>query len=331
MQKPTNKIFISYSRHDKDLVFPFVERLERELQEKCWIDLEGIESGSQFEDVIIHAIDGCEILLFMLSEKSLQSEWTKREVYYAEEEQKRIIPVVLDHKGLHGWFKFHFGKIDYIDIHSEERCEKLFTDLRAWLDMPRSADETGTHRQNMSPVGRSVTSDRPKTNGLLSGLFSEDFHPLINMGLALQMTMFVIIFIMLLWMLLFGCLAFYNHLELSHVVLLIIVFFSLYATIQLRTHKSFWLGIIAVLDFVGIYLLGVLSQYLYVNWDTISQLQTPVSMRYQMLYNLGKEMETWNFIGFHPYLFLFVLIHITLICLAFCLKKNGRSGWDQMT
>ena len=49
-------IFISYSRHDKEIVLPFVKSIEQKFGAVCWIDLEGIEYGSQFEDVIVDAI-----------------------------------------------------------------------------------------------------------------------------------------------------------------------------------------------------------------------------------------------------------------------------------
>lgn len=41
-------IFISYSRLDKNIVFPFVKRIEQELNTTCWIDYEGVEGGAQF-------------------------------------------------------------------------------------------------------------------------------------------------------------------------------------------------------------------------------------------------------------------------------------------
>lgn len=127
------EIFVSYSRNDKEIVFPFVSDIDKELQTKCWIDLNGIESGEQFEDVIIRAIDKSKIVLFMLSDSSLESQWTKREVYYAEAEGKRIVPVIIDGKGLRGWCKFHFGNIDYIEISSTEQKVKLIENLRVWL------------------------------------------------------------------------------------------------------------------------------------------------------------------------------------------------------
>ena len=132
-----HEIFISYSRHDKDFVHPFVQQISEAIGKKdcCWIDLKGIESGEEFEDIIIQAIDDCKVVLFMLSNSSLKSKWTKREVYYADGEDKRIVPILIDGQRLRGWFKFHFGNVDFIDIHSEEQKTKLMDNLRKWLEV----------------------------------------------------------------------------------------------------------------------------------------------------------------------------------------------------
>ena len=130
-------IFISYSRLDKNIVFPFVKRIEQELKTTCWIDSEGIESGSQFEEVIVNAIEESKVVLFMLSDNSINSKWTKREVLYAEDEGKRIVPAVVDKKGLRKWFKFHFGNVDYIDINDEGQCDKLLNNLASWIGVER--------------------------------------------------------------------------------------------------------------------------------------------------------------------------------------------------
>lgn len=113
------EIFISYSRKDKAIVLPYVNQITEAVGKDCWIDLKGVESGVEFEEVIIKAIDECQVVLFMLSDSSLLSKWTKREVIYAEDEGKRIIPILVDGNKLRGWFKFHFGNVDFIDIHSE--------------------------------------------------------------------------------------------------------------------------------------------------------------------------------------------------------------------
>lgn len=128
------EIFVSYSRNDKSIVLPFIERISNEVGVNCWIDLSGIESGSKFERKIIDAIDASKIVLFMLSDSSLKSEWTEREVFYADGEKKRIVPILIDGNRLRGWFKFHFGNVDYIDIRSESQKNKLLQNLRTWLN-----------------------------------------------------------------------------------------------------------------------------------------------------------------------------------------------------
>lgn len=152
-------IFISYSRNDKEVVFPFVKRVEKELGSACWIDYKGIESGSQFEEVIVDAIEESKVMLFMLSDNSIESKWTKREVLYAEDDGKRIVPVVVDGRGLRKWFRFHFGNIDYIDIHVEEQCDKLLNDLAVWIGVKRTAMNESTLDKNLKikvSVDRSV-------------------------------------------------------------------------------------------------------------------------------------------------------------------------------
>lgn len=147
-------IFISYSRRDKEVVLPFVDEIDEVVGQNCWIDLNGIESGVEFEEVIMKAIDSCKVVLFMLSDSSLGSDWTKREVYYAESEGKRIVPVLIDGEGLRGWFKFHFGNIDFIDIRSAEQKEKLLRNLSAWLGVEEKANiiksyhNSITHRED---------------------------------------------------------------------------------------------------------------------------------------------------------------------------------------
>ena len=76
-----NPIFVSYSRKDKEIVFPLVQNLESELKVKCWIDRDGIHSGDEFRDKIIQAIDNSEVVLFplILRKKSImQRIQTKR-------------------------------------------------------------------------------------------------------------------------------------------------------------------------------------------------------------------------------------------------------------
>ena len=125
-------IFISYSRADLQQVEPFVKMIEQRANVKCWIDWTGIESGSQFEDVIVRAIDSVEVVLFFISENSINSHYAKLEINYAYNVKKRVVPVILDGGNLRGWFLFKFGAVDFIDIRNQRQCDKLIQNLQEW-------------------------------------------------------------------------------------------------------------------------------------------------------------------------------------------------------
>lgn len=99
-------IFISYSRKDIDEVNLFVNMLQKRIPTlTCWFDITGIESGDEFEEKIIAAIDNSSYVLFILSDNSIQSQWTKDEVMYAKNIGKKVIPILLNGSKLdEGWF-----------------------------------------------------------------------------------------------------------------------------------------------------------------------------------------------------------------------------------
>ena len=128
----TKPIFISYSRADKETVWPFSDLLADRLHANCWIDKEIIEVGQDFVDSIYKGIDECKAVLFMLSDNSIVSEWTRREIVYAQKLNKRIIPVVIDGRGLRGWALEEFERIDFVDISHTESVNKLIKNLKEW-------------------------------------------------------------------------------------------------------------------------------------------------------------------------------------------------------
>ena len=126
-------LFISYSRKDLDEVSALLETIRKEVPGlSVWFDINGIESGDDFEDKIISAIDDSSYLMFALSDNSLESEWTKAEVMYAKNTGKKVIPVLLKGAKLKKWFLFKFGTIDCIDSTSSIQMEKLCQNLSDW-------------------------------------------------------------------------------------------------------------------------------------------------------------------------------------------------------
>lgn len=94
------RIFISYKRADKEKVFTIKEEIESALGERCWIDIDGIESDAQFKNVIISAINDCEIVLFMYSKThskivDFEKDWTVRELNFASKKTNALFLLIL--------------------------------------------------------------------------------------------------------------------------------------------------------------------------------------------------------------------------------------------
>lgn len=132
------RIFISYKRVDKDKVFHLKDRIEAITGEKCWIDLDGIESDAQFKNIIIKAISMSEIVLFMYSKahsqiQDFERDWTVRELNFAAFKKKRIVFVNLDRSALTDDFAFDFAAKQQVDATDDNAVKRLLSDLCRWL------------------------------------------------------------------------------------------------------------------------------------------------------------------------------------------------------
>lgn len=147
-----SRIFISYKRVDKEKVFKIKDQIESALGEKCWIDLDGIESDAQFKNVIIRAINESEIVLFMYSKAhskimDFEKDWTVRELNFAAKKNKRIVFINLDGSPLTDTFEFDYGTKQQVDGQSAQSLSRLNIDLKRWLGIKEP--ETPITRKNI--------------------------------------------------------------------------------------------------------------------------------------------------------------------------------------
>lgn len=120
--------FISYSRRDLGIVFPIVERLQKE-GFNIWIDMDGIESGDAFKSVIVKAIKESKTFLFFSSTNSMESLWTVKEVNVAVYLKKEIIPIKLDEAEFDNSILLDMAGLDYIDYKNVEKREACIEKL----------------------------------------------------------------------------------------------------------------------------------------------------------------------------------------------------------
>jgi internalin A len=93
-KKQTTKVFISYAHKDKT----FAKKLANELESKgmkAWWDFDSLRGGQDWQKEIERGIKQCEFFLVLLTPDAVASEWVGNEITYANNAQKKIIPLHL--------------------------------------------------------------------------------------------------------------------------------------------------------------------------------------------------------------------------------------------
>jgi hypothetical protein len=174
MSAQSKYVFISYSRMDQERVLPIVERL-RQSGVTAWIDQEGIDGASFWAEEIVNAIRGCTVFLFMISENSVDSSHTNRELALAAERNLPILPIYLSRAELPARTAYQLAGIHYIEMFDgpTERAVKtvLHALQRAGIELAASPLRPGAglvsepRRAAPGPPG-GAPAQRPSTDPL---------------------------------------------------------------------------------------------------------------------------------------------------------------------
>jgi len=133
----TADVFVSYARED----LTFVRDLETRLafdQLTVWFDVKGLFGGERFWDEICKAIDAAAAVVFIIAPESIGSVYCRRELQFAGERQKRIVPV-LRRDVPHGSIPQEIEGVQWVflrDTDEDEGLEPLKSAIRAdwvWL------------------------------------------------------------------------------------------------------------------------------------------------------------------------------------------------------
>ena len=90
------RIFLSYSRTDKEFVDVLVSDLRRALgnAETVWYDVYGLEAGDDWIGTIEREISSRPVFIVVLSPDAVESYWVNEEIKIALSERKKIIPIL---------------------------------------------------------------------------------------------------------------------------------------------------------------------------------------------------------------------------------------------
>lgn len=106
-------VFISYSRKDTTIANKICDALDKQ-GISYFIDRQGIGGGQEFPEVISEAIIGCRIMLYLASENSYNSKYTKKEITFAfnEKPDSSILPYIIDGSCLPTTQRFIFSSVN---------------------------------------------------------------------------------------------------------------------------------------------------------------------------------------------------------------------------
>src|SRR4051794_28114626 len=89
------EVFISYASADRARVLPIADRLAA-AGVSVWIDRNKIEGATRWAEEIALAIEGCKVLVLACSDASMRSWAVKQEIQLAGEDQKALLPLLLE-------------------------------------------------------------------------------------------------------------------------------------------------------------------------------------------------------------------------------------------
>jgi serine/threonine-protein kinase len=113
--------FVSYAHGDSDVVFAELERLQDDGL-RVWYDA-GIAPGGEWTQEIADAIDGATGVVYFVSGRSVASRHCRREVQYALEQNKPVLPVYLEPTDLPGGLRLALGPTQAVLRHDMDAAQ----------------------------------------------------------------------------------------------------------------------------------------------------------------------------------------------------------------
>jgi hypothetical protein len=151
-------IFISYAHLDAYLVFPELKRLH-DLKYRLWYDVK-IEPGNEWSEEISDAIDRCSYFIVFISPRSVDRLMIRKEILYALDHNKPVLPVYLEPTTLPGNISFlinHLQGINKFDSPNTRYYRQLELALPAYLQGPVQNPE-GSQLQDTGKIPTSLVS-----------------------------------------------------------------------------------------------------------------------------------------------------------------------------
>lgn len=140
-------LFVSHVTEDRAAASQVVDELERR-GVRCWIAPRNVRPGGTFDDDIADAIESCRAMLLIFSSRCNESEYIRREITVAGNENKIIIPFRIEDVEPKRGLSVRLANLHWID---------------AFVARERAIDDVVRSVQSSS-AGSPLQSSRPAAN-----------------------------------------------------------------------------------------------------------------------------------------------------------------------
>ena len=143
---------------------PIVRQL-RDAGYSIWLDDGHIEAASLWAEQIVEGIKSCKVLLFMISEESINSHNVLKEVMLASELKKVILPVYLEECKLPDRYMYQLAGIQHVDLFKESGSQvvELLSDALEKAGATKLGDNAPlTDDATIPPSGHKFILNKPK-------------------------------------------------------------------------------------------------------------------------------------------------------------------------
>ncbi len=170
-----SKIFVSYSRHDLEIVDCIVGKIE-DTGMKVWIDRDDIKAGKTWRAQIVEAIDTCDAFVLMLSSNSAASDNVRKEVDLAQDSGRTVFIMRLGPVQLPAEMRYELVGLQYIDVPKmgiDDSINQLISTLKEHLASWKSAAEQTVRQTELVLQGDPAefgAKEREQTIDLISAL-----------------------------------------------------------------------------------------------------------------------------------------------------------------
>ena len=149
MQPTTDKIFVSYSRHDEAFARKIAVWLAKTLNMGVWIDIDDIQPGVKWSAAIQDGLDNCEVMVVIVTPESMDSINVEDEWQYFIDLGKPVVPILLRSAPV----PYQLRRIQWIDFSDRDdynnSLRQLIVELRQHVK-PLDNERNAGHRSTQS-------------------------------------------------------------------------------------------------------------------------------------------------------------------------------------